>query len=252
MVAVALVGAVALSGCIVSQTGSPLIVADQSAELTGNLNSDRNEPHASFWFEYGTTTGYGAATAHTAVGVSPGSRPVSDFADGLLAATTYHYRLCSDSPDDAVAAGCGSDQIVRTTTGRVSVHGQGSYFFRQSPESAVSAGISIRAAADAATGGTVEGDAGAWITIQTPNGVLNDSSTGTVECLRVVGNIAVAEITLSSPIFGVSSELLAIEDNGSTPGGDRYVELPPGPCPTPSPSLFTTGAHSGDFVVQGS
>ncbi len=50
-----------------------------------------NSNQLAWWFEYGTTAGYGSATPRLPAG--SGARAVSAAIDGLAPGVTYHYRL---------------------------------------------------------------------------------------------------------------------------------------------------------------
>ena len=56
-----------LSGCVLGATGSPHLVTDTSAKLTGTLVSDSSDQpdQVAYWFEYGPTSNYGSETVHT-------------------------------------------------------------------------------------------------------------------------------------------------------------------------------------------
>src|SRR5689334_20470761 len=118
-----------LSGCVVSSTGGPRIVADETAILTGAVWSSQPET-ATYWFNYGTTPNYGSTTTTQTTFVQQGSNALSQWVDGLTAGTTYHYQLCSNVSDTA-PPNCGGDRVVATTTGHDSVHGQATYSYTQ-------------------------------------------------------------------------------------------------------------------------
>ena len=62
-----------------------------TATLTGSV--DPRTRATSWWFEYGTTTGYGSQTASRSAGSGGTARAVSAPISGLRPGTTYHYRL---------------------------------------------------------------------------------------------------------------------------------------------------------------
>ena len=62
-----------------------------TATLTGSV--DPRTRATSWWFEYGTTTGYGSQTASRSAGSGNTARAVSAGLSGLKPGTTYHYRL---------------------------------------------------------------------------------------------------------------------------------------------------------------
>jgi hypothetical protein len=246
-----------LSGCVRSFTGTPRIVADTSAILTGSVQSSHADT-VTYWFAYGTTPSYGSTTTTK---TASGSTTVSELVDGLTAGTTYHYQLCSDVPD-SLPPNCGADQVVTTTTGHDSVHGQATYSYEQ-PCANTPDGIghyydsfSIVAAVDP-NSSAIEGD----LTFEgvfpgTPMSCpIRYTGVGYIKCIRVSGNIAVIgyhEFIHTDILDADGDRGLVIEDNGAT--GDRYMYSgwsPISACPTPSASLFNGGTpHSGDFVVH--
>jgi hypothetical protein len=259
--AVAATFAVVLSGCVLSSTGAPRIVADTSAILTGVVKSSQDDT-VTYWFKYGTTPDYGSTTTTQTAFVQKGGGTggaVSELVDGLTAGTTYHYQLCSDAPDHLPPA-CGADHVVTTTTGHDSVHGQGTYTYHSTCDIGTCTyddSFSIVAAVDP-NSSAIEGD----LTFEgfepgTPatNGDHAYTGVGSIECLRVSGNIAVvgynATITLDDGTSNAGEGELVMEDNGAT--GDRYLVSswsPTSACPTPSASLFNSGTpHSGNFVI---
>jgi hypothetical protein len=62
-----------------------------TATLAGSV--DPRTRSTSWWFEYGTTTGYGSQTASRSAGSGSAARAVSAALSGLRPGTTYHYRL---------------------------------------------------------------------------------------------------------------------------------------------------------------
>ncbi len=82
-------------GSPLAQTGAPQNVGPDTAVLTGSL--DTKGRAATWWFEYGTSTGYGKATPSKSAGSKAGLQAVSSQLTGLAPATTYHYRLVAKS-----------------------------------------------------------------------------------------------------------------------------------------------------------
>ena len=66
-------------------------VTATTATLAGSV--DPRTRATSWWFEYGTSTGYGSQTASRSAGSGGTGRAVSAALSGLRAGTTYHYRL---------------------------------------------------------------------------------------------------------------------------------------------------------------
>jgi hypothetical protein len=75
----------------VAVTDQPSQIAQTTAQFNGRLNS--RDAAASYHFEYGPTTAYGASTPATAIGASTATQTVSAPANMLQPATTYHVRL---------------------------------------------------------------------------------------------------------------------------------------------------------------
>ena len=89
-------------------TGSARSVKADGATLTGALDP-AGQP-TTFHFEYGTSTRYGVSTPD-ATADGTGSRTVSSAIGGLVAYTTYHYRLVATNPSGTVR---GKDRTLRT------------------------------------------------------------------------------------------------------------------------------------------
>ena len=97
------------SGKPVSQTGAPTAVTGTSATLTGTVDP---AGHATSWyFEFGTTAGYGTKTASQSVGSTPGAHAVSVAISALTPGTTYHLRLVATNSS---GLGYGADTTFTT------------------------------------------------------------------------------------------------------------------------------------------
>ncbi len=244
---------IVLSGCVLSVTSGPRVLANDHVTFTGNLLNSEVPAHTEYWFEYGTSAGYGSSTTHTPIDLEKGDNLVSERVDGLSSGTHYHYRLCHDVPNHDPA--CGKDQEATTGTGRVSLQGSGSAVVFDL------AGVGLRdeldsvdATADPSGTGYVDGiTAGTDYLFchcsQPP--VPEGPSGGDVVCLRVADNIAT--MVWTSPRFGPGfGRVLEVEDNG--PSGDVSVEantrLADG-CPAPTPALFASPTGTGNYTVQG-
>jgi hypothetical protein len=89
-------------------TGDASAISGSGATVAGSITP--NAGSASYHFEYGTTTGYGASTAgQTAGGVAPVA--ASATLSGLAPNTTYHYRLVATTADGSAA---GADRTFTT------------------------------------------------------------------------------------------------------------------------------------------
>jgi len=92
-------------------TGSATNVTPSSATLNGTV--DPSGRATTWFFDYGTTTGYGNKTATKDAGSGTGTVNVSAAISGLTAGRTYHYRLTATS--DA-GTSHGSDQTFVATS----------------------------------------------------------------------------------------------------------------------------------------
>ncbi|HST69295.1 MAG TPA: trypsin-like serine protease [Solirubrobacterales bacterium] len=96
-------------------TGQPTLVTGTQATVTGTVNP--NYVETQYYFEYGTTTGYGALVPFQANGDAGHGGPVavSAYLTGLKPGTTYHYRLVAKS---RVGTHVGADvKFVTSSTG---------------------------------------------------------------------------------------------------------------------------------------
>ena len=87
---------------IFNTSAAPSVVTGAASHLTataGTLNAVIN-PQAlatNWYFEYGTTTKYGSKTPTNTLAASPNSANVSAGISGLVATTTYHFRVVATS-----------------------------------------------------------------------------------------------------------------------------------------------------------
>lgn len=70
-------------------------VTSSTAQLQGGVYPNGNS--TTYWWEYGTTTAYGKATAHFPAGNGTAPVPVAGALTGLSPSTTYHYRLVAQN-----------------------------------------------------------------------------------------------------------------------------------------------------------
>jgi RHS repeat-associated protein len=84
-------------------------IAETSATLNGGVNP--NGKTTSYKFEYGTTTAYGKTTTVKSLAAGVAEMPVAEALIGLLAKTTYHYRVWASSADGATL---GADKTFKT------------------------------------------------------------------------------------------------------------------------------------------
>jgi hypothetical protein len=97
----------------VATTGVAESITQTGATLTGTV--DRNGGTTTYHFEYGTSAGYGLATAETAI-PEGGSDPVTVKVPvtGLTRDTIYHYRLVATNE---AGLSRGADRTLRTAPG---------------------------------------------------------------------------------------------------------------------------------------
>jgi hypothetical protein len=94
-------------------TGATLQLAGTSATLVGRI--DANDAATTWWFEYGATAAYGAATAPDAASGRVQVQ-VTAAVGSLAPGTTYHYRLVARSAGGTTA---GADATFTTPAARV-------------------------------------------------------------------------------------------------------------------------------------
>ncbi|MGA9314544.1 MAG: hypothetical protein WBV77_07945 [Solirubrobacteraceae bacterium] len=75
----------------VVETKAATSVGETGATLNGTVNPENSE--SKYYFEYGTTESYGSKTAEVSVGSGTSSLEESKALTGLLASTTYYFRL---------------------------------------------------------------------------------------------------------------------------------------------------------------
>jgi hypothetical protein len=95
----------------VADTGAVTGVTTTTAVLGGAVNPDGLA--TSYYFQYGTTTGYGHNTSSRSAGSGTASAAVSQSLSGLAARTTYHYRIVAVSAGGTVD---GKDATFATAT----------------------------------------------------------------------------------------------------------------------------------------
>jgi hypothetical protein len=100
---------VVTSGPPVVITGSAAGISTTAATLTGSVDP---AGHSTSWFfQYGTTMGYGATTPAHSAGSAHGAKAVTVAVTGLSFGTTYHFRLVAKSSAGTIA---GADMAFTT------------------------------------------------------------------------------------------------------------------------------------------
>ncbi len=98
------------TGC--SITGEATNVTETGATLTGSVHPV--DQATDWWFEHGETERYGRETQRRTVPAGGELVPVSERIGGLQPETDYHFRLCSQRPDED--RHCGDDRSFRTVS----------------------------------------------------------------------------------------------------------------------------------------
>ena len=101
-----------------ASTGGVFGVSEGAVTLTGSVNPEGTD--ASYQFQYGTSTAYGASwpTIPVQDGAFTGFQPVTIYLQNLQPDTTYHYRLLATN---AAGTAYGADQTFTTTSYPVSI-----------------------------------------------------------------------------------------------------------------------------------
>jgi hypothetical protein len=106
--------AVAGTGCATAFNGSPGNVTGTNAHLFGSVLTNTGGD-VEYWVEYGITGAYGSETAHSTAEAQV-NQPRSVFAvlSGLQRSTTYHYRFCARDSQQSGGPGCAADHTFTT------------------------------------------------------------------------------------------------------------------------------------------
>jgi hypothetical protein len=99
-------------------TGQPSVVKDTSAVVHATV--DPNGKATTYTFQYGPSTNYGLQATAAAAGAGTTNSAVSATLGGLMAGTTYHYRVVATSSDGTAV---GADATLLTTGTRVAPTG---------------------------------------------------------------------------------------------------------------------------------
>jgi hypothetical protein len=111
-------GVAAVAAAPTAITGPVSAVGTTTATATGTVNP--NGQSTSWYFEYGTSTGYGKKTSTKSAGSGTAGVRVSGALTGLAPGTTYHYRLVATSGGGTAR---GADGIFTTSSAPVAATG---------------------------------------------------------------------------------------------------------------------------------
>ena len=200
-------------------TGTATNVTPSSATLTGTV--DPSGRATTWYFEYGTTTGYGNKTATTDAGSGTSAVAVSASISGLTAGRTYHYRLTATS--DAGTS-----------------HGGDQTFVASSPPAATTRSVSGIRDNGATLNASVDPNGSAttvYFEFGTSTGYGSRSSSKSIGSGRTAQNVSIGISGLPmSTVFHV--RVVAENANGSSRGSDVTFT-------TTGRPLVNTGSASG-------
>src|SRR2546423_10604027 len=94
----------------VAVTGAVTTFGETSATVSGTVNP--NGQATTWYFDYGTSTSYGAKTPATSAGSGTTNANVSATISGLTPGTTYHYRFVATN---ATGTSDGADGVFTTS-----------------------------------------------------------------------------------------------------------------------------------------
>ena len=212
-----------------ASTGSATAVSETGATLRGTVNPT-GQP-TSYYFNYGTSAGYGQKSSELPVGTDSTNHAVSAALTGLTGGTLYHFQLVATYESGASTV-LGADQTFTTT----------------SPPGAPSASTG-EAGAVSETGVTLNG-------IVNPNGQATtyffnygpSNSYGHQTAVQSAGadstgHAVSAVLTGLSPGTVYHFELVAHNASGDAPGLDQTFSTasPPPPLPPYEPPTIPTG-----------
>lgn len=201
-------------------------IAGSTAQLQGGVYPNGSD--TTYWWEYGTTTGYGQQTTAVDIGSGNAAVPIADTVQGLQPGTTYHYRLVAEN---SFGTEYGYDFALRTASGTIT-----------GPATGTSSG--------GETTGT--GTTGANTTGSGTSGTDTTSTTTTT----TVTTTTSPTTTTTSPSSGSSS---SANDSGTTAGGGSAPAKPSTSVPriaaaTSSSATISatvsTGGAGGRYSVQ--
>ncbi len=196
-------------------------VGATSARLNGKVEPKGRS--TSYWFEYGTSTGYGSKTSSASAGSGTGVTNVSKTVNALKQGTTYHFRLVAWS--DA-GTSRGADQVFTT----------------QSAPTVTTSQAAAVGPFSASLGGTVDpnGLSTSWyVEYGTSTGYGTRTPTRGVGSGRAAVAVA-ATVSNLKPGVTYHFRLVARNSIGTTRGGDVTFVTTGAPLPVTGGLTFST------------
>lgn len=207
-------------------------ISTASATLNGSVNP--NGSSTNYYFQWGTTTSYGNNTPTASAGSGSSVVNVSANISGLVAGTTYHYRLVAQN---SAGTANGNDMTFTTASATVTL--------TTTPASSITLNSAV-------SGGNITSDGGqsvtargvCWGTTTNPNTSGNHTSDGT------------GTGSFTSQLAGLNPNTLyhirayAINSSGTFYGADlQFTTLAPTLTVTPSNQNVSAAAGNTTFTV---
>jgi plastocyanin len=215
-------------GAPTASTGTASSIGETEATLQGSVNPDSKA--TTYFFEYGTTEGYGTKTSEESAGEGSAAKAASALVESLTPGTIYHYRLVAENSAEKVF---GADRTFTTS----------------SPPAAPSA-TTDAATAVGETEATLQGAVGPngeattyffeWGTTSQYGQLTSELPAGEDQTVHS----ELAQLTGLTAGTAYHYRIVAKNSLGTTPGEDRTFttasQPPPPPPPTPPVTTPTT------------
>jgi hypothetical protein len=208
-------------------TGNVSNLSTTSVRLNGSV--DPNNEATNWYFEFGTTAGYGTRTATQSAGSGANPRNVSTTVRGLAVGTTYHYRLVASNGSGTtlganrtfttqgpplVATGAVQNAVgsAATATGTVNPRGRTTrWYFEYGPTTSYGSRTATRNAGSG--NGNVAVSAG-----------LANLTTGTAYHYRLVASNSAGRTVGADATFATVPAITLLQSNFRVIAG-RYIKL---------------------------
>lgn len=207
-------------------TGSASSLSPTSTKLTGSVNP--NGQATTWYFQYGTTTAYGAETAATSAGSGTAAQTVTVTLTGLHAATGYHFRLVANN---ASGTSYGSDVSFGTSLPPVVLTG--------SAEGATATGVTLTGTVDPK--GVATSFSFQYGTTTAYGSTTASTSAGSGSGAKAVS----ATLSKLLPATSYHYRLVATSAAGTTDGGDVTFTTPAAVTLSAESTEAVYGQHLG-------